>query len=98
MSEPSALTQSPILPTFIRLSVLNIFAVVAMALISIAETTYMGALGTAPLAGMALIFPLFMLQQMLSSGAMGAESHRLLAALSALATRPRQTHSPCMLS
>ena len=48
MSEPSALTQSPILPTFIRLRVPNIFAVVAMALVSIAETTYMGALGTAP--------------------------------------------------
>ena len=71
MSEPSALTQSPILPTILRLSVPNIFAMVAMSLVSIAETTYVGALGTAPLAGMALVFPLIMLQQMLSSGAMG---------------------------
>jgi putative MATE family efflux protein len=71
MSEPISLTQSPILPTILRLSVPNIFAMVAMALVSVAETTYVGQLGTAPLAGMALVFPLIMLQQMLSSGAMG---------------------------
>lgn len=71
MSEPNPLTQSPILPTILRLSVPNIFAMVAMALVSVAETTYVGALGTAPLAGMALVFPLIMLQQMLSSGSIG---------------------------
>ncbi len=71
MSEPNPLTQSPILPTILRLSAPNIFAMVAMALVSVAETTYVGALGTAPLAGMALVFPLIMLQQMLSSGSIG---------------------------
>ena len=43
----------------------------ASALVSIAETWYVGQLGILPLAGMALVFPLVMLQQMLSAGSMG---------------------------
>lgn len=43
----------------------------AAALVSIAETWYVGRLGIMPLAGMALIFPLVMMQQMLSAGSMG---------------------------
>jgi Na+-driven multidrug efflux pump len=43
----------------------------ATALVAIAETVYVGALGTAALAGMALVFPMVMLQQMMSAGAMG---------------------------
>jgi putative MATE family efflux protein len=39
--------------------------------VSIAETGYIGRLGTVPLAAMALVFPFGMLVQMLSSGAMG---------------------------
>ena len=46
-------------------------AMLAMALVTIAETAYVGTLGTPPLAGLALVFPLVMLQQMLSGGAMG---------------------------
>ena len=46
-------------------------AMTAAALVSIAETWYVGYLGTLPLAGMALVFPLVMLQQMLSAGSMG---------------------------
>jgi putative MATE family efflux protein len=41
------------------------------ALVAIFETVYVGALGTAPLASIALVFPLVMLMQMLSAGAMG---------------------------
>lgn len=40
-------------------------------LVSIAETGYIGRLGTVSLAAMALVFPFGMLVQMLSSGAMG---------------------------
>jgi Na+-driven multidrug efflux pump len=40
-------------------------------LVTIAETTYVGSLGTPPLAALALVFPLVMLQQMMSGGAMG---------------------------
>jgi putative MATE family efflux protein len=46
-------------------------AMTAAALVSIGETWYVGYLGTLPLAGMALVFPLVMLQQMLSAGSMG---------------------------
>ena len=40
-------------------------------LVSIAETWYVGYLGTRSLAGSALGFPCIMLQQMLSAGSMG---------------------------
>jgi putative MATE family efflux protein len=39
--------------------------------VGIAETRYVGLLGTAPLAAMALVFPFAMLVQMMSAGAMG---------------------------
>lgn len=71
MSAFSQLTTAPILPTIWRLSLPNLVAMVATALVSVAETTYVGQLGIASLAGMALVFPMVMLQQMLSSGAMG---------------------------
>lgn len=66
-----SLTTAPIFPTIWRLSLPNMLAMVAAALVSVAETAYVGQLGTAPLAGMALVFPLVMLQQMLSAGSMG---------------------------
>jgi len=43
----------------------------AAALVTIAETWYVGRLGLLPLAGMALVFPFVMLQQMFSAGSMG---------------------------
>ena len=62
---------APILPTLVRLSLPNMLAMVAMALVTIAETVYVGMLGTPSLAGLALVFPMVMLQQMMSGGAMG---------------------------
>jgi putative MATE family efflux protein len=62
---------APILPMLVRLSLPNMMAMLAMALVTIAETAYVGTFGTPPLAGLALVFPLVMLQQMLSGGAMG---------------------------
>jgi putative MATE family efflux protein len=66
-----ALTTAPIVPTIWRLALPNGLAMMAAALVSIAETWYVGQLGIMPLAGMALVFPLVMLQQMLSAGSMG---------------------------
>ena len=66
-----AMLNAPILPTLVALSLPNMMAMLAMALVTIAETAYVGSLGTPPLAGLALVFPLVMLQQMLSGGAMG---------------------------
>ena len=71
MSATNPLLHAPILPTIWRMSVPNMVAMLAAALVTIAETSYVGQLGTAPLAGMALVFPLVMLQQMLSTGSMG---------------------------
>jgi putative MATE family efflux protein len=65
------LLDRPILPTLLRLALPNVFGLLATALVAVAETAYAGLLGTAELAGMALVFPFVMLQQMMSAGAMG---------------------------
>jgi len=65
------LLAAPILPTLLRLSLPNMAAMLATTAVAIAETIYVGRLGTPALAGMALVFPMVMLQQMMSAGAMG---------------------------
>ncbi|MEX0583601.1 MAG: MATE family efflux transporter, partial [Sneathiella sp.] len=65
------LLTTPILGTLARLSIPNVIAMLATALVAVAETAYAGQLGTSALAGLALVFPMVMLQQMLSAGAMG---------------------------
>lgn len=66
-----ALLTAPILPTLLKLSVPNAVAMTATALAAVAETAYVGQLGIEPLAAMALAFPMIMLMQMMSAGAMG---------------------------
>lgn len=65
------LLTAPILPTLLQLAAPNVLAMVMTVLVGIAETYYVGRLGTAPLAAMALVFPFAMLTQMMSAGAMG---------------------------
>ncbi len=65
------LLHGAILPTLLRLSVPNVLALVMSVLVGIAETYYVGRLGTVPLAAMAIVFPFAMLTQMMSNGAMG---------------------------
>jgi putative MATE family efflux protein len=65
------LVEAPIMPTLARLSAPGLLLVVFQSAVSIADTHYVGRLGTAPLAGLALVFPLLMLLQMTSAGAMG---------------------------
>ncbi|ABD06383.1 MATE efflux family protein [Rhodopseudomonas palustris HaA2] len=65
------LLAAPILPTLIRLAIPNVIAMVGTAVVAIAETSYIGRLGTEPLAAIALVFPFAMLTQMMSAGAMG---------------------------
>lgn len=67
----SSLSSGPILPTLLRLAVPNMLSMLTSVLVGIAETTYVGVLGTAPLAAMALVFPFVMLIGMMSAGAMG---------------------------
>src|SRR5690606_35960186 len=61
----------PILPTLLRLSAPNVVAMALAVLVAIAETFYVGLLGTTPLAALGLVFPFAMLTGTLSAGAMG---------------------------
>ncbi len=65
------LLEAPIVPTLLRLALPNVLVMVAQASIGLIETYFVGKLGTDALAGMALVFPLVMLMQMTSAGAMG---------------------------
>jgi Na+-driven multidrug efflux pump len=67
----NAMLAGPILPTLLRLTLPNLAAMLVIALVAICETAYVGVLGTTPLAAIALVFPMVMLMQMLSAGAMG---------------------------
>jgi len=67
----NALLSEPILPTLLRLTLPNLAAMLVTALVAICETAYVGILGTTELAAIALAFPMVMLMQMLSAGAMG---------------------------
>ena len=65
------LLEAPIAPTLLRLGAPNVLVMLAQAAVGLIETYFVGKLGTDALAGMALVFPLVMLMQMTSSGAMG---------------------------
>jgi putative MATE family efflux protein len=65
------LLEAPILPTLLRLGAPNVLVMLAQAGVGLIETYFVGKLGTDALAGMALVFPLVMLMQMTSAGAMG---------------------------
>ncbi|MGH8688522.1 MAG: MATE family efflux transporter [Burkholderiales bacterium] len=73
MSRPSAqrLLEGPILSTLTRLALPGAVLAVFQTGVSIADAFYVGHLGTVALAGLALVFPLLMLLQMTSAGAMG---------------------------
>ncbi|KAB7648016.1 putative MATE family efflux protein [Polymorphobacter fuscus] len=66
------LLSGPLLPALMRLALPNMGAMVAGSVAAIAETAYVGRLGVPALAGMAVVFPLVMLQAMLSAGAIGS--------------------------
>ncbi|PZW50861.1 putative MATE family efflux protein [Humitalea rosea] len=65
------LLQAPILPTLLRMAWPNILVMLAQASTGLIETWWVSHLGTDALAGMALVFPGFMMMQMLSAGAIG---------------------------
>ncbi|HEX7220759.1 MAG TPA: MATE family efflux transporter [Burkholderiales bacterium] len=65
------LLAAPILPTVLRLSAPGVLLVLFQSMVSVGDTYFVGRLGTEPLAGLALVFPLLMLLQMTSAGAMG---------------------------
>ena len=65
------LLEGSIVPTLLRMAWPNILVMVAQAATGLIETWFVSRLGTDALAGMALVFPGFMMMQMLSGGAMG---------------------------
>jgi len=66
-----ALLEAPIAPTLLRLAAPNMLVMVVQAAVGLVETYFIGKLGTDALAGVALVFPVVMLMQMMSAGAMG---------------------------
>src|SRR5438094_8508584 len=65
------LLEAPIAPTLLRLALPNMLVMLAQAAAGLVETYFIGKLGTDALAGVALVFPVVMLMQMMSAGAMG---------------------------
>jgi putative MATE family efflux protein len=67
----AALIDGPIASTLVRLAAPNMLVMLAQTSVGLVETYFVGKLGTAALAGVALVFPVVMLMQMMSAGAMG---------------------------
>ena len=65
------LLNDPILATLLRMAWPNILIMLAQAATGLIETWWVARLGTDALAGMALVFPLVMMVQMIATGAMG---------------------------
>src|SRR5438552_4157058 len=65
------LLEAPIARTLLRLAWPNVAVMLAQASTGLIETWWVSRLGVDALAGIALVFPLFMMMQMLSAGAMG---------------------------
>jgi len=70
-SRTRLLLEAPILSTILRLALPNVIVMAVQTSIGLIETYFVAKLGLDALAGMALVFPLFMLLQMVSAGAMG---------------------------
>ena len=72
MQTRAAILTGPILPTLLRLALPTVTVLLAQTGVSVAEAYYVGFLGTDALAGVALVFPVFMLMMMMSGGGLGS--------------------------
>ena len=70
-SRRTRLLTAPVLPTLLALAAPNVLLALMQALVSFADAWFIGKLGTEGLAGVALVFPIVILMQMMSAGAMG---------------------------
>jgi len=68
----AALLTGPVLPALFRLALPTMTVLVAQTAVNVAEAYYVGFLGTDALAGVALVFPIFMLMTMMSNGGIGS--------------------------
>src|SRR2546426_4052365 len=65
------LLEGPIVSTLLRLATPNVLVMFVQASVGLIETYFVARLGTDALAGVALVFPVLMLMQMMSAGGMG---------------------------
>src|SRR3989441_146273 len=65
------LLEGPIVGTLLRLATPNVLGMFVQAAVRLIETYFVAKLGTDALAGVALVFPVLMLMQMMSAGAVG---------------------------
>jgi putative MATE family efflux protein len=65
------LLEASISGTLVRLGAPNVLVMFVQAAVGLIETYFVGKLGTDALAGVTLVFPVLMLMQMMSAGAMG---------------------------
>lgn len=65
------LLTAPLVPMLVRMAAPNIVVMAVQTAVGLIETYFVSMLGTDALAGMALVFPVVMLVQMLSAGGMG---------------------------
>jgi putative MATE family efflux protein len=65
------LLEGPILGTLLRLATPNVLVMFVQASVGLIETYFVARLGIDALAGVALVFPVLMLMQMMSAGSMG---------------------------
>ena len=70
-SRTRLLREGPIVGTLLRLATPNVLVLFVQASVGLIETYFVAKLGTDALAGVALVFPVPMLMQMMSAGAMG---------------------------
>ena len=68
----AAILNGPILRTLFRLAWPTMAVLLAQTSVNIAEAYYVGRLGTDALAGVALVFPVYMLMTMMSAGGFGS--------------------------
>src|SRR2546429_10002333 len=68
---PSSLLTGRIPPTLLRLAAPVLVVLTLQTFVGVAETYFVSFLGTAALAGVSLVFPVFMLMTMMSNGGIG---------------------------
>ncbi|MEH2531981.1 Na+-driven multidrug efflux pump [Bradyrhizobium sp. AZCC 1588] len=66
-----SMLEGPVLPTLLTLALPTLVVMVVQTLVGVAETYFVSFLGTEALAGVSLVFPVFMLMQMMSNGGIG---------------------------
>lgn len=88
------LLEDPIAPTLAKLAVPNLVVSAAQTAVAIADAWYVGFLGVAPLAALALVFPVQSMMTMMSAGAMGGGISSAMARALGAADRERAEAIP----